>query len=252
MELSTMVIIMVFVNTFDVWINPAIMNKYLFLFPLLFAFPFIDKAVAQNTDAEISALVNKILLARTESNDLLLKYTWTSRTEVFKSREIMNIMIEKNMYDQQGKLVQKVLNEQGAKMPKAFLIKEIAESEKENMENFLYGLRDFLKKYSLQETTLVRKFIAGATWHVVDSTHEFVFTGRNVEEKGDQMTWRVEDIYYSTSGLEVATVFRGDIVHFTGTFIRLRDGLNYLAYAEAHVPSKNITLQLQNYDFIRE
>jgi len=207
---------------------------------------------AQNKDHELSALVDQILLERTASNNLLPKYSWTSRVEILKSREILNIMIEKNRYDQQGKLVQKLLNEQGAKMPKAFLIKEIAEEEKENMEKFLFGLRDFLKKYSLQGTDQVKRFIEAATWQVIDSTHEFVFTGRNVEEQGDQMTWLVDDLHYSTCKLEVHTMFEGDEVRFTGTFTRLRNGLNYLAYAEAHIPSKNITLQIQNYDYIME
>jgi len=207
---------------------------------------------AQNKDAELATLVDQILMERKTCNDLLPKYSWTSRTEILKSKEILNLIIEKNQYDLEGKIVKKVLNEQGAKMPKAFLIKEIAEAEKENMEKFLYGLRDFLKKYSLQGIDQVKHFIEAATWQVVDSTHEFVFTGRNVEEEGDQMVWMVEDIHYSTCRLEVFTTFEGDAVHFTGTFTRLRDGLNYLAYAEAHIPAKNITLQIQNYDYILE
>jgi hypothetical protein len=208
--------------------------------------------MGQNKNAEISELVNQIITARKTSNDLLPKYSWTSRTEILKSREILNIMIEKNQYDPKGELVQKVLNQQGAKMPTAFLIKEIAENEKENMEKFLYGLRDFLKKYSLQDTEQVKRFISAATWQVIDSTHEFVFTGRNVEENGDQLTWNVEDVLYNTSRIEVLTEFQGDVIHFTATFNRLRDGLNYMAYAEAHIPSKNITLQIHNYDYIQE
>jgi hypothetical protein len=212
----------------------------------------VQNLPAQNKGTEISELVNQIMLARKTSNDLLPKYSWTSRTEILKSREILNIMIEKNQYDQQGQVVQKVLNEQGAKMPTAFLIKEIAETEKENMQKFLYGLRDFLKKYSLQETEQVKKFISAAVWQVVDSTHEFVFTGRNVEEDGDQLTWRVEDILYNTSRIDVLTTFQGDVIRFTATFARLRDGLNYMAYAEANIPSKKITLQIQNYDYLPE
>ena len=154
---------------------------------------------AKKKDAELSALVDQILMERKASNDLLPKYSWTSRTEVLKSKEILNLIIEKNQYDHEGKIVQKVLNEQGAKMPKAFLIREIAESEKENIEKFLYGLRDFLKKYSLQENNHVKYFIEAATWQVVDSTHEFVFTGRNVEEEGDQMS--------DTRGFQIMQIF---------------------------------------------
>jgi hypothetical protein len=228
------------------------MKRISLFFVMIFGVQFAQNLTAQNKDAEVSELVNQIFVARKTSNDLLPKYTWTSRTEIFKSKEILNIMIEKNQYDQQGQLVQKVLNEQGAKMPTAFLIKEIAETEKENMEKFLFGLRDFLKKYSLQGTDQVKRFIAAAAWQVFDLTHEFVFTGRNVEEKGDQLAWWVEDKYYSTAKIEVYTTFEGEVIHFTGTFARLRDGLNYLAYAEAHIPSKNITLQIQNYDYIQE
>jgi hypothetical protein len=205
---------------------------------------------AQNKDTEISDLTNKIFNAREINTNLVPKYTWTSRTEILKSKEILNILIEKNHYDQQNHLLQKVLNEQSARMPTVFLIKEIAETEKENMEKFLYGLRDFLKKYSLEDINLVKKFISTASWKVADSTHEFVFTGKNVEVSGDQMIWMVEDINYSTSRIEVNTVFEGAVIHFAASFIRLKDGLNYLAYAEAHIPSKNITLQIQNYVYI--
>jgi len=228
------------------------MKKFTILFLLVAALQFGQDLRAQNKETEITDLTNQIFTARQISNDLVPKYSWTSRTEILKSREILNIMIENNRLDQQGHLVQKVLNEQGAKMPKAFLIREIAESEKENMEYFLHGLRDFLKKYSLQEPEQVKRFIASAAWQVVDSTHEFVFTGKNVEEEGDILTWIVEDIFHSTSRIEVSTTFEGNVVHFIGTFIRLRDGLNYMAYAEAHIPSKNITLQIQNYDYTRE
>ncbi len=206
--------------------------------------------LAQVKQDKVTELANEILKAREFSNNLLSKYCWTSRVEILKLKEILNIMIERNQYDLQGQLVKKILNEQSAKMPKAFLIRDIAESEKENIEKFLFGLRDFLQKYSLQETGQVKRFIAAATWQVVDSTHEFMFKGRNVEEEGDQLTWMVEDVNYSTARIEVATKFQGDDVHFTGTFIRLKNGLNYMAYAEAYIPSKNITLQLQNYDYL--
>jgi len=207
---------------------------------------------AQEKEKEATELTAQILTARKTSNDLLRNYCWNSRTEVVKSKEILNIMIENNKYDQDGQLVQKILNEEGAKMPKSFIIRKIAENEKENMEKFLFGLRDFLKKYTLQETEQVRRFIEAASWKVIDSTHEFEFTGRNVEEEGDKLTWWVEDKNYSTARIEVFTKFQREVVFFTGTFVRLKDGLNYLAYAEAIIPSKNITLQLHNFDYIRD
>ena len=228
------------------------MKSNILYFLMIFGTVATRNLSAQTKDAEVSALVSQILKSRSASNDLLLKYSWTSRTEVLRSREILNMMIERNKYDVQGVLVKQVLNEQHAKMPRAFLIRDIAETEKENIEKFLFGLRDFLKKYTLQEIDQVKRFIDAAAWQVVDSTHEFVFNGRNLEEDGDELIWTVEDVHYCTAKIEVITRFEGDEVRFTGTFIRLKNGLNYMAYAEAVIPSKNITLQLQNYDYSME
>jgi hypothetical protein len=213
---------------------------------------FCQILIAQNLKSETDEIAKQIILSRDISNGLAPKYVWTSRTEILKSKEILNIMIEKNQYDQKGQLLQKVLNEQGAKMPSFFLVKEIAESEKETMEKFLFGLRDFLKKYSLQESEQVRRFLSGATWKVIDSIPEFVFTGRNVEEEGDLLTWMVDGKSFSTSRIEVNTTFENDLIKFTASFIRLKSGLNYMAYAEANIPAKNITLLIHNYDYMQE
>jgi hypothetical protein len=207
---------------------------------------------AKSKDTELSALVDSILVKRKISNDLVQKYSWTSKTEILKSKKTLNLMVEKNQYDHEGKVVKKVLNQVNAKMPKTFLIKGIAKSEKENLEKFLYGLRDFLKEYSLRRNEELKQFIETASWQVADSTHEFVFTGKNVVEDGDQMIWMVDHINYSTCRLEIFTTFEGEAVHFTGTFMRLKNGMNYLTHAEALIPSKKITLRVRNYDYAME
>src|SRR5512138_1729878 len=227
--------------------------KAISIFLLLAGFLGIPwPGAGQEVKKELSVIVDQIMAARKTSNDLLPKYAWTSRTEVLKSKEILNLLIERNQYTPDGQVVQKLLNQEGAKMPTAFLIKKIAEDEKESMEKFLYGMRDFLKKYTLQQMEQVNRFITSATWQIIDSTHEFIFTGKDVEEPGDQMTWWVDDSRYSTCRIEVLTTFQGDAIRFTATFSTLPNGLNYMAYAEALVPAKNITLQIQNYDFAPE
>ncbi len=229
-----------------------IMKKFILLFLMISGVYPLQKIMAQIKGPEVSKLTNQIVNSRKTSNDLLRKYSWTSRTEVLKSKKILNVMIEKNQFDQNGQLVRKTLNEQGAKMPKTFLIRNIAENEKENIEKYLFGLRDFLKKYSLPDIDQLRSFIGSAALQVIDSTHEYVFTGKNVEGEGDQLIWWVEDLHFTTAKIEVHMIYNKDIVYFTGTFTRLKNGLNYMVYAEALIPSKKMTLQLQNYDYIQE
>lgn len=159
------------------------------------------------------------------------------------------MVIEKNMFGTDGRIISTTLNEQGAKMPTAFLIRDIAEEEKTNIQKFLYGLRDFLKEYSLHDTNMLVRFIEGAVFEKTDSLKEYYFTGKNVVQPNDQMKWWIDDLLYSTSKTEVVTTFDGDEIHFTATFITLRNGLNYMGYAEVLIPAKNLTLQIQNYDY---
>jgi hypothetical protein len=210
------------------------------------------KNQAQNISSNEEQIIKSIIDTRLKSDDLVRKYTWTMRTEVLKQSEVLNILIEKARYDENGQVVYKTLNQQGEKMPTGFLIKKIAEDEKENLEKFLYGMRDFLHQYSLPESGAVTKFITSASWTMEDSNKEILFTHSDVIVPGDKLSWFINVDGYTTSRIEVFTKFEGDNVNFTAVFVTLPNGLNYMSYAEALVPSKNITLQIQKYDYMPE
>ncbi|MEI6890504.1 MAG: hypothetical protein ACOYM0_12000 [Bacteroidales bacterium] len=82
-------------------------------------------------------------------------------------------------------------------------------------------------------------------------TNQIVNSRKTSNEQGAKMpkTFLIRNI---SEYIEVHSIYNKDIVYFTGTFTRLKNGLNYMAYAEALIPSKKITLQLQNYDYIPE
>jgi hypothetical protein len=216
---------------------------------LVFMSPSI-KNQAQDVSNNEEQIIKSIIDTRLKSDELVRNYTWTMRTEVLKQSEVLNILIEKAEYDQNGQVVYKTLNQQGEKMPTGFLIKRIAEDEKENLEKFLYGMRDFLHQYSLPGSEAVIKFITGASWTMKDSDKEILFTHSDVIVPGDKLNWFVNVNGYTTSRIEVITKFEGDVVNFTAVFVTLPNGLNYMSYAEALVPAKNITLQIQKYDYM--
>jgi hypothetical protein len=205
--------------------------------------------LCQEPNTDVKAIVTEVLNARRVSNELTPQYSWTSRTEVMRKDQVLNILIEKMEYGSDGQIIKKTLNEQGAKMPTAFLIRNIAEEEKQNIEKFLYGLHDFLLKYSLKEEDRASRFIETSTWQISDDKKEIIFTGENVVEQGDQLIWWVDLSNYSSSKIEVSTVFEGDKITFTATFTTFKNGLNYMNYAEALITDKNLTLQVQYYDY---
>jgi hypothetical protein len=208
------------------------------------------QANSQDYGKQRRDISEKVIAARKTSDELRPRFTWTSRTEVIKGKEVLNILIEKNQVGPDGTMISKTLNEQGAKMPTAFLIKDIAEEEKANIEKYLFGLRDFLKTYALHDTTCLIHFLGIASFAKPDTVREFLFSGKNVVIEEDELRWWIDEILYTTSKTEVTTKFQGDVIHFTATFMTLRNGLNYMAYADVLIPARNMTLQIQNYDYI--
>jgi len=51
--------------------------------------------------------------------------------------------------------------------------------------------------------------------------------------------------------IQVNSTFQGDPVQLTATFNTLPSGLNYMAYAEATVPNKQLSVQVQNFNYTR-
>ncbi len=49
----------------------------------------------------------------------------------------------------------------------------------------------------------------------------------------------------------MSTAFKGDPVSLTATFKTLRSGLNHVAYGEVTVPAKQLSVQVQNFDYNR-
>jgi hypothetical protein len=225
------------------------MKKFLMISGATLFCIFSLAGLCQEPNTDVKAIVTEVLNARRVSNELTPQYSWTSRTEVMRKDQVLNILIEKMEYGSDGQIIKKTLNEQGAKMPTAFLIRNIAEEEKQNIEKFLYGLHDFLLKYSLKEEDRASRFIETSTWQISDDKKEIIFTGENVVEQGDQLIWWVDLSNYSSSKIEVSTVFEGDKITFTATFTTFKNGLNYMNYAEALITDKNLTLQVQYYDY---
>jgi len=52
--------------------------------------------------------------------------------------------------------------------------------------------------------------------------------------------------------MSIMTFFQGDEVTVTTTFKTLTSGLNYAAYIQMNIPDKNLSVLIQNYDYINQ
>ena len=203
---------------------------------------------ALSTDANMAVQLTE---ARKANDALLRQYTWTSRTEILENDEIKDIRLELNNYLPDGQLQRSLLNDTGAPLPFGFLRRAIAEEKRKKLEEFLSGLRSLVDQYTLPSAGKILDFMTSATTIGPDANGLVEMTGHNVVTPGDTLSIWTNARTRKTQRVLVNGFYKGDIVTLTGTFNTLQSGLNYMAFAEVTVPAKNMTLQVQNFDYQR-
>lgn len=119
------------------------------------------------------------------------------------------------------------------------------------MDSYLVGLRTFLHQYTLPSAGQIINLIssnpilpgAGGTLQI---------SGSSVVVPGDTVSLTVAATTRLTTRMSVMSFYQGDEVTVTVTFKSLANGLNYPAYTQLSVPSKNLTVLIQNYDYINQ
>jgi hypothetical protein len=204
---------------------------------------------AQPANAERA---EKITAARKANGVLMHQYSWQSRTEVMNDGKVADIRIDQVMYGPNNQLQRTVLNDQGAKMPSGFLRRKIAEKKEADMKKYFEGLHNLLDQYTLPTAGKVLDFLDQASIQAPDGNGLLELTGSNVVQPGDQFSVWVQASDHQMSKMQINTFLEGDEVTATVTFKTLTSGLNHMEFAEVQIPAKNISIQVQNYNYVNQ
>ena len=207
--------------------------------------------VAQTSQSAPIDVALQVTEAREANAALMRQYTWTSRTEVIDEGQLKDVRIEAVNYSSSGELRRNVLNDAAAPMPDGFLRRHVAEHERLKVEEYLAGLRSLLEDYTLPRVGQVHKFMATATASGPDAGGLVEFTGRSVVLPGDTFSVWVDPRTRQGQKVQVSTTFDGVPVKLTATFKTLPSGLNHVAYAEVAMPTRQISIRVQNFDYDR-
>lgn len=194
----------------------------------------------------------QIYQAREANAGLMHQYTWNSRTEIISKGQVKDTRIDQVSYGPYGQLQHNVVNEQSAPMPMGFLRRAIAEGEKQQMEQYLTGLQAMLEQYTLPTTGKILDFISTAVPSGPDANGMFQLTGHDIVQVGDTLNMWVDPWTKHLRKIQVNTTFQNDGVQVSASFATIPvSGLNYAAFAEATIPAKELSVQIQNYNFAR-
>jgi len=209
------------------------------------------QTVPSQTAPSLTEMAVRVTEARKANATLMRQYSWTSRTEAIDQGQVKDTRIDAVNYGPDGRLQRSIMNDQSAPLPFGFLRRRIVEYERTKVEEYLTGLRGLLEQYSLPTAGKVQDFMNKATASGPDANGLFEMTGRNVVFPDDTFSLWVDPRTRHAQKIQVSTTFEGDPVNLTATFKTLPTGLNHVAYAEVTVPAKQISVQVQNFDYNR-
>jgi len=210
--------------------------------------PAILAQTSELTPADVALLVTE---ARKTNAALMRQYTWISRTEMIDQGQVQDVRIEVVTYGSEGQLQRSVLNDQATSLPVGSPRRRVAEHERQKVEEYLAGLRSLLEDYTLPRAGQVQDFMNTATPSGPDAAGLFEMTGRNVVLPGDTVSIWVDPRTRHGRKVQVSTTFDGDRVNLTATLETLPSGLNHVAYAEVTLPTRQVSIQVQNFDYDR-
>lgn len=197
-------------------------------------------------------LANGIIAARQKNAALMKQYSWNCRSELSVSGETKDTRIDTVTWGPDGQPQHTLLNDQSNPLPQRFFRRRIAEQEREKMETYLKGLRSFLHQYTLPTAGQIINLISTSPIPAPGPDGALQITGAGVVVPGDTVSLSVNAPTRQTRRMSIMTFYQGDEVTVTATFKTLANGLNYAAYIQVEVPDKNLTLLIQNYDYINQ
>lgn len=193
---------------------------------------------------------------RASNAALMHHYYWDTRTEILVNGQVKDVRIDQVSFGPGGQLQKQLVNDQPSAgfflpTPIGFLRRAVADHEKEEMQQYLAGLRTLLEQYTLPTTGKIMDFLASAASTTDPATGMFVITGKSIIQPGDSLTFMINTWTMHPAQVKVSTSFQGSPVSLTASFKTLPSGLNYAEFAEASAPAKNLTVQIQNYNYMR-
>ncbi|MEI6885456.1 MAG: hypothetical protein WCO02_13275 [Bacteroidota bacterium] len=215
---------------------------------LLLFFPLIvqQQKFLLNT-SEIDQTFSKVWKTSEASRK---QYSWKAKTEVTRDDKVMQVLIEEVSHTSNGLQIRKVISNQEAPLPSTIIIRQIAEDQKSKIVAFMSDLRIFLEKYALEDDSTRHSFFSKASISTPDASGQLLVSGSNVLTKGDKLKWWIDTRSYTIAYVTILTTFKGISAEFSATYYLLPD-LNYMSKAKILVPSKNMVIKLQFYDFIK-
>ncbi len=195
-------------------------------------------------------IAQKVTAARQANAAAMQQYTWDQRTEVLEDGTVKDTRVEMVNWVN-GQYQKSLVSDQGPSLPRFGLRKRIAEAKQQEMKDYVSGLKALLQQYTLDSSPQLLAFYDKAAVSGPDATGLLALSGGSVVQPGDSMTVWINASTHKAAKVFIATTYQSNPVTMNATFNTLAAGLSYMNYADIQIPSKQLELQVSNFNYNR-
>jgi hypothetical protein len=193
----------------------------------------------------------KIAQALKQNNEALRQYTWKSQTQIRKEGDIKNTKLFSNRYAVDGTLVQLLLDEESASVPKFGIRGMVARKKKAEAKELIEDLQRFVKSYGELPPAKMQEFMTRATVTLETKTPQPLLRleAAGVLQPGDEMVVWLDANTRRQRRIEINSTFDGKPVRMVTEFRDLPHGPTYMERSVVDYPSEELTLTVENFEY---
>lgn len=193
----------------------------------------------------------KFAIAAKQNAMALQEYTWKSQTQIRKNGEVKATKLYSNRYAADGTMVQLLLQEESAKLPKFGIRGMVARKKKEDAQELIEALQRLAKSYGELPPAKMQEFMktAKATLDTNGPEPLLRLESTNVLQPGDSMIIWIEANTRRQRRVEINASFDEKPVRIVTEFKDLPSGPTYMARSIVDYPREELTLTMENFDY---
>jgi hypothetical protein len=181
----------------------------------------------------------------------LRQYTWKSQTQIRKEGEVKATKLYSSRYAADGSVVQLLLEEESAKLPKFGIRGMVAKKKKEEAQDLIEALQALAKSYGELPPAKMQQFMTSARASLETNAPQPLLRleSANILQPGDSMIVWLDANTRRQRRIEINTSFDAQPVRIVTEFRDLPNGPTYLARSVVDYPHKQLTLTVENFDY---
>ena len=181
----------------------------------------------------------------------LRQYTWKTQTQIRKEGDVKATKLYSSRYAADGTVVQLLLQEESAKLPKFGIRGMVARKKKEDAQKLIEALQRLAKSYGELPPTKMQEFMkmAKATLETNAPEPLLRLESTNVLQPGDSMIVWIDANTRRQRRVEINSSFDEKPVRIVTEFRDLPHGPTYVVRSVVDYPREELTLTMENFDY---